>query len=580
MDDKLIELINEKTPIVDLVSEYVSLQKKGKNFAGLCPFHQEKTPSFFVSPEKNFCKCYGCGEGGTPINFLRKIKNISFEEAAMELADRAGIEIKNRNVKKDIYEKEYALMQEVANFYEFNLTHSEKGSEAIRYLTNRQMTDESIKHFRLGYAPGFGSSVYQLLKNKGYQVSDMIKLGVVKQNDQGEYYDLFADRIMFPITDPKGHVVGFSGRTMSRDETVKYMNSPETIIFKKGRLLYHLHEALQDIRKEKQVVLYEGFFDVIASYGAGIKHGIATMGTSLTKEQARLIKSVSPSVLIAYDGDQAGLAAADHAIPILDQEGLKVEVLTIPEKMDPDDFITSYGPEAYDKLFGEYTEDSYQFRYRYYRLGKNLSNANDLKAYIHAVRQMVQNVDPSIRAFYYNRLATEFQIPLEELGVKPLPKKTEPIKIPAKERPKTVNKYEMAERYLIMAMLQHRDWSLLIMSKLRLNDFADPILASIRIAIEHYYEDHETLSVDAFLESLNHDQREMMEKGILKDSIWKKGKPFQEKEVLEDIDTVFEASDKRRLDELNARLQEHYDPVLAKERDALKMRLENKTKED
>lgn len=580
MDDKLIELINEKTPIVDLVSEYVSLQKKGKNFAGLCPFHQEKTPSFFVSPEKNFCKCYGCGEGGTPINFLRKIKNISFEEAAMELADRAGIEIKDRKVKKDIYEKEYALMQEVANFYEFNLTHSEKGSEAIRYLTNRQMTDESIKHFRLGYAPGFGSSVYQLLKNKGYQVSDMIKLGVVKQNDQGEYYDLFADRIMFPITDPKGHVVGFSGRTMSRDETVKYMNSPETIIFKKGRLLYHLHEALQDIRKEKQVVLYEGFFDVIASYGAGIKHGIATMGTSLTKEQARLIKSVSPSVLIAYDGDQAGLAAADHAIPILDQEGLKVEVLTIPEKMDPDDFITSYGPEAYDKLFGEYTEDSYQFRYRYYRLGKNLSNANDLKAYIHAVRQMVQNVDPSIRAFYYNRLATEFQIPLEELGVKPLPKKTEPIKIPAKERPKTVNKYEMAERYLIMAMLQHRDWSLLIMSKLRLNDFADPILASIRIAIEHYYEDHETLSVDAFLESLNHDQREMMEKGILKDSIWKKGKPFQEKEVLEDIDTVFEASDKRRLDELNARLQEHYDPVLAKERDALKMRLENKTKED
>jgi DNA primase len=195
------------------------------------------------------------------------------------------------------------------------------------------------------------------------------------------------------------------------------MNSPETLIFKKGRLLYHLYEALQDIRKEKQVVLYEGFFDVISSYGAGIRHGIATMGTSLTKEQARLIKSVSPSVLIAYDGDQAGLSAADHAIPIMDQEGLKVEVLTIPEKMDPDDFITSYGPEAYEKLFGEYTEDSFQFRYRYYRMGKNLTKANDLKSYIQQVRNMVQSVDPSIRAFYYNRFATEFQIHIDNFAL-------------------------------------------------------------------------------------------------------------------------------------------------------------------
>jgi len=580
MDDKLIELINEKTPIVDLVSEYVSLQKKGKNFAGLCPFHQEKTPSFFVSPEKNFCKCYGCGEGGTPIHFLRKIKNISFEEAAIELADRAGIEIKDRKDKKEIYEKEYALMQEVANFYAFNLTHSEKGNEAIHYLYNRQMTDEAIKHFKLGYAPSFGNAVYQLLKNKGYQVSDMIQLGVVKQNDQGEYYDLFADRIMFPISDPKGHVVGFSGRTMNPDESVKYMNSPETLIFKKGRLLYHLYEALQDIRKEKQVVLYEGFFDVITSYGAGIKHGVATMGTSLTKEQARLIKSVSPSVIIAYDGDKAGLAAADHAIPLMDQEGLKVEVLTIPEKMDPDDFITSYGPEAYEKLFGEYTEDSYQFRYRYYRMGKNLSNANDLKAYIQAIRGMVSGVDPSIRAFYYNRLATEFQIPLDELGVKQVPKKTEPIKIPTKERPKTTNKYEMAERYLIMAMLKSRDWSHLIMSKLRSNDFAEPIAASIRIAIEHLYEDHEQLTVEELLASLNNDQREMMEQSILKHPIWKKNYVFSEEELLEYIETVYEASDRRRLDELNQRLQEQYDPVLAKERNALKIRLDHITKED
>ncbi|HAX02860.1 MAG: DNA primase [Tenericutes bacterium GWC2_34_14] len=582
MDDKLIELINEKTSIVDLVSEFVSLQKRGKNFAGLCPFHQEKTPSFFVSPEKNICKCYGCGEGGSPINFLRKIKNISFEEAAHELAEKAGIEVKEKKVKKDPYETFYALMNEVASFYEFNLKHSEKGIDAVNYLYQRQLVDEQIKHFRLGLAPSFGNTIYQLLKNKGYQVSDMIKCGVVKQNDQGEYYDLFADRITFPITDPKGRVVGFSGRTMNPKETVKYMNSPETIIFKKGLLLYHFYEALPEIRKEKQVILYEGFFDVISSYAAGMKHGVATMGTSLTKEQAKLIKSVSPSLIIAYDGDSAGLKAADHAIPVLEKEGLKVEVLTIPEKMDPDDFIKSYGPEAYEKLFGEYTEDMYQFRYRYYRMGKNLSNANDLKEYKKAVMQMIQLSDPSIRAYYIQRLSTEFNIPMSELDTsKPRVVVNEP-KIPTKERPKTLNRYEKAERYLILAMLKSRQYAKLAQAQLKSTDFANAITATIRLKIEHYYDEHLEFLVEDFLDTLTNEQRELMEQDILKDTLWKNGTMFDEKDIKDYIFLVLEANDKRRLDELNMRIQniEEYNEELTKERDELLLRLRHNNKED
>ncbi len=582
MDDKLIELINEKTSIVDLVSEFVSLQKRGKNFAGLCPFHQEKTPSFFVSPEKNICKCYGCGEGGSPINFLRKIKNISFEEAAHELAEKAGIEVKEKKVKKDPYETFYALMNEVASFYEFNLKHSEKGIDAVNYLYQRQLVDEQIKHFRLGLAPSFGNTIYQLLKNKGYQVSDMIKCGVVKQNDQGEYYDLFADRITFPITDPKGRVVGFSGRTMNPKETVKYMNSPETIIFKKGLLLYHFYEALPEIRKEKQVILYEGFFDVISSYAAGMKHGVATMGTSLTKEQAKLIKSVSQSLIIAYDGDSAGLKAADHAIPVLEKEGLKVEVLTIPEKMDPDDFIKSYGPEAYEKLFGEYTEDMYQFRYRYYRMGKNLSNANDLKEYKKAVMQMIQLSDPSIRAYYIQRLSTEFNIPMSELDTsKPRVVVNEP-KIPTKERPKTLNRYEKAERYLILAMLKSRQYAKLAQAQLKSTDFANAITATIRLKIEHYYDEHLEFLVEDFLDTLTNEQRELMEQDILKDTLWKNGTMFDEKDIKDYIFLVLEANDKRRLDELNMRIQniEEYNEELTKERDELLLRLRHNNKED
>jgi len=589
MDDKLIELINEKTPIVDLVSEFVVLQKKGKNFAGLCPFHQEKTPSFFVSPEKNICKCYGCGEGGNPINFLRKIKNISFEEAATELAKRAGIEVKEQKVKKDPYENYYALMGEVANFYEFNLRHSEKGQDAVNYLYQRQLVDEQIKHFRIGYAPSFGNAIYQLLKNKGFQVSDMIKLGVVKQNDQGDYYDLFADRIMFPITDPKGRVVGFSGRTMQTKETVKYMNSPETVIFKKGTLLYHFNEALPEIRKEKQVILYEGFFDVISSYQAGMKHGVATMGTALTKEQAKLIKSVTQNIVIAYDGDSAGLKASDHAIPILERENLKVEVLTIPEKMDPDDFIKSYGPEAYEKLFGEFTEDGYQFRYRYYRLGKNLSNANDLKEYKKQVMMMVQFADSSIKAHYLQRLSQEFGIPLADLDVKEVKPPKEDVKIPTKERPKTISKYEQAERMLILAMLQSRKNANKIMSTLKTNDFADAVTSTIRFSIDQYYRDHLEFDLSLLLDTLKIEQRDMMEKVILNDTLWLKKTQFNDEDINVYLHVVLEANDKRRLAEINSKLQnldDYKDALLQdkialiQERDAIKMRLQNKNKEE
>ena len=576
MDQKLIDQINEKTAIVDLVSEFVSLKKTGKNFVGLCPFHQEKTPSFSVSPEKNIAKCMSCGEGGNPINFFRKIKNISFEEAANELALRAGIEVKKINIKKDPYEHYYALMSEVANFYEFNLRHSEKGLEALRYLYDRQMTDDLIKHFRLGYAPSFGSTLYQVLKNKNFTVSDMIKLGVVKQSDQGDYYDLFSDRIIFPITDAKGRVVGLSGRTLNANEPAKYINSPETIIFKKGLLLYHFNEALPEIRKLKQMVLYEGFFDVISSYGAGIMHGVATMGTALTKDQAKMIKSVSPSIIIAYDGDQAGLKASDHAIPILEKEQLKIEVLTIPEKMDPDDFIKSYGPEAYEKLFGEFTEDSFQFRYRYYKIGKDLKNANDLKEFKRQIVTMVQSVDPSIRAHYLKRLSAEFSIPMDELEPLKPQKEKGPFKIPPKVEIKMPTRYEQAERFLIMAMLRSKLVSRKVMSELKSSDFADVITASIRLSIDHYYDEHMEMDIDHFMDTLNTDQRDIMEKHILKNVIWKKNQMFDDKEVSTYIALVLLANDHRRFIYLNHQIEtlQEVSESLVNERDQLKKRLD------
>ncbi|MCF7930421.1 MAG: DNA primase [Acholeplasmataceae bacterium] len=577
MEDKLILEINEKTPIVDLVSEFVSLAKKGKNYMGLCPFHQEKTPSFSVSPEKNIAKCMSCGEGGTPINFYRKIKNISFEEAAAILAERAGIEIKTAKVKKDPNTLYYQLMNEVASFYQFNLKNSEKGQEALKYLYLRQMTDELIAHFKIGYAPAHGNTLYQVLKDKKYSVSDMILLGVVKQSDDGSYYDLFSDRVIFPITNHKGEVVGLSGRTLNPKDPVKYVNSPETVIFKKGHLLYHLNEALSDIRMSKQVVLYEGFFDVISSYSAGVKNGVATMGTALTVNQAKLIKSVTQSVIVAYDGDSAGLKAIDHAIPVLEKEQLKVEVLTIPEKMDPDDFVKAYGPEKFEMLFGEYTKDAYAFRYDYYKRGKNLSDANDMKAFRKQVMLMLQPSDASIRGFYLQKLAHDLNIPIETLSPQRILSGKEPV-IPKSDKPKMLDKYAKAERYLIFAMLRSKKVAQNVLSKLKQTDFAEPLTANIRLKIETYYEEHTELNLNDFLDQLNGEQRLYVETYLLTDMFWVKNLPISDEEVESYIEQVKEANLKRRYEYLKEKIEneENVSNILINERDQIIVQLKHK----
>jgi DNA primase len=569
MDHKLIEEINEKTPIVELVSEFVTLQKTGKNYRGLCPFHQEKTPSFFVSPEKNICKCYGCGEGGAPINFYRKIKNISFDQAAEELAEKAGIKIQKTVRQKDPYESFYKLMAEAKEFYKFNLKNSQKGQEAHKYLAQREISNDIIDHFEIGYAPSHSNVLYQMLNDKGYQVSDMIKLGLVKQKDDGSYYDLFSDRLIFPITNPKGLVVGFSGRTLNPKESIKYINSPETVIFKKGQLLYHFNEALSEIRKNKQIVLYEGFFDVISSYKAGIKHGVATMGTALTIEQAKLIKQFTDSIVVAYDGDQAGQNATLKSISLLEKVRLKIEILTIPEKMDPDEFIKAYGVDKYEALFGEYTTDPYQFKYQYYKRGKDLSNANDITAFKNNVLEMLAYADPSIQNIYKNRLAADLKVSPDAFEIKVRKQPTLPQKesIPEKEKTRISNKYEKAERYLIYAMLRSKADAAHIQARLKMSDFVDQIQSTIRLLIDSYYKDHRELDVEEFIDGLTQEQREYAENILFKDILWERNEPIDSIEFDHYIALVKHANYMRRKVYVRAQLEKeaYKNPILMEE---------------
>jgi len=569
IDQKLIDEINNKTPILDIVSEFVDLQKRGKNYMGLCPFHDEKSPSFSVSPEKNICKCFGCGEGGAPIEFYRKIKNISFQEAAETLAERAGIEIKKTVVKKNPYDKLYQMMEETANFYMFNLKNSKAGQDAYDYLMKRQLSAKTVEHFKLGYAPSFGDTLYQILKDKGYSVSDMIKLGIVKQAEDGKYYDLFSDRVIFPVTDSDGRVVGFSGRTLSKKDQVKYINSPETVIFKKGHLLYHLYEGLSDIRKSKQIVLFEGFFDVISSYQAGITNGVATMGTALTKDQAALMRRFSPSVVIAYDGDAAGQKATDHAIPILEKTNIKTEVLVIPEKMDPDEFIVNYGPERYEALYGETVIDPYQFRYNYYKQGLNLTNTNDVKIFQKRITQMLVSADPAIIAIYKNRLAKTLNIKAEDIVVKKSSRPTppEPRPIDREIKQKIVDKYEKAERYLIIIMLRSKEDADWVESLLTINDYAEPVVSSIRLKIHDYYKEHDIIDIADFEDHLTSEQRDYFQNHILTELFYEKNIDIPKTSYQSYVDNVKNAAMKRRKNYLKGLLNEDgfHDEKLEKE---------------
>lgn len=375
-EEKINEII-DKTDMVGLVSEFVTLQKRGKNYFGLCPFHADQTPSFSVSPSKKIAKCMSCGEGGNPINFLRKIKNVSFEEACFLLADRVGVELERTKTIKHVDEnsKYYEINQVAQKFYEHFLHNSQSGKEALEYLNKRGLDLETIKMFGIGLAPKNYTTLTKVLSDKGYSLTDAHDIGLItrKEND---YYDMFFNRIMFPIIDEAGHVLGFSGRVFDGDTSGgKYVNTQETVIYKKGEMLYNLNNAIPHIRKMGRVILCEGQMDVISLSNAGIKEVVCSLGTALTEQQASLIKKYSNNVLICYDGDSAGIKATGKAFNLL--KGLTVNSITLPNGMDPDEYLKSRGKDSFLEFIESNQKDVYGYLYSNAFVNRNLNVAYD-----------------------------------------------------------------------------------------------------------------------------------------------------------------------------------------------------------
>ncbi|MGI6663966.1 MAG: DNA primase [Christensenellaceae bacterium] len=349
--DEWLQTLLEKSNIVDVIGEYVTLEQRGTRLWARCPWHSERNASFCVSPDKDMFYCFSCKKGGGVINFIMENEKFTYLEAVAFLAERAGMsmpdEIDNEAYqKKKAYRKRLVLLlRDLALFYHQNL-YSAAGEEALLYIQQRKI-EKQIKPFGLGFALNAYDSAYQFLKEKGYTLQEMVDSGAVRHRD-GKIYDFFRNRVMFPVQNVFGDVIGFGGRVLD-DSEPKYLNTGETTVFNKR---YHLY-ALNLVRKKqgiKNIILTEGYMDTVSLAGAGIENAVASLGTAFTKEQAKLLKRYTNRVYICYDGDRAGKEAALRAIDILENEGLRVSVIDLPEGMDPDDYIKKYGVEAFRKL--------------------------------------------------------------------------------------------------------------------------------------------------------------------------------------------------------------------------------------
>ena len=361
--DDIIEEVRSRNDIVDVISQYVKLTRKGSSYFGLCPFHNEKTPSFSVTPGKQMYYCFGCGAGGNVFNFIMEYENFTFGEALKYLADRAGVELPrieySREIKEKAQEKEELLRinKEAAQYYYYQL-RTEKGAAGYQYLTGRGLSDDTIRKFGLGYSDKYGSGLYRYLKAKEYSDERLRDSGLFNVDERHGMYDKVWNRVIFPIMDVNNRVIGFGGRVMG-DGKPKYLNSPETRIFDKSRNLYGLNEARRS--RKNYIILCEGYMDVIAMHQAGFTNAVASLGTALTSGHASLLKRYTSEVLLLYDSDEAGVRAALRGIPILREAGVNSRVVDLKPYKDPDEFIRNLGPEAFEERLSK-ASDSFMFR--------------------------------------------------------------------------------------------------------------------------------------------------------------------------------------------------------------------------
>ena len=450
--DELKEEIRSANDIVDVISQYVTLKRSGRNFFGLCPFHKEKSPSFSVSPDRQYYHCFGCHKGGDVFNFVSEIERLSFKESLEFLAERAKITlptVDNQEFNKTQYMKDrmYKINSETTMFYHERL-YKPLAKIAQDYVKQRKLDNATLKAFKIGYS-GEYNELYKFLKQKGFKDEEILSTGLVNRNDRGEFIDRFRKRLMFPIMDVNGRVVAFGGRKLEQNEKLaKYINSNENLVYSKKKHLFALNLAKQ--AGEKKIILVEGYMDAISLHQRGIKNVVASLGTALTEEQGRLLRKYSEQVLFSYDSDGAGQEAIRRGLEVLENQGCDARVIQMEGAKDPDEFIIKYGTGRFNLLVQNAISLT-EFKIKVLKQNYNLENPSDKVKFLREVTKLLASIDDKIeREIYIEKISNQYEISREAIYAevnkilyknditintlnKNIPKKEQEVKQPADE---------------------------------------------------------------------------------------------------------------------------------------------------
>lgn len=416
--DELIDEIRIRNDIVDIISQYVVLKRSGRNFFGLCPFHKEKSPSFSVSPDKQIFHCFGCGVGGNVFHFVSKIENISFREALEILAEKSGVELPTLESDGDnklmqLKSKVYEINKCAAEFYHENL-YKPNAKPAQEYVKRRKMDNTTLKNFMIGYSNNNYSELYNMLKVKGFTEEEILASSLVNKTKEGKFIDRFRGRLMFPIQDVRNRVIAFGGRVLD-DSKPKYINSPENIVYSKGRHLFGLNVAKKYENKMKKVIIVEGYMDAISLHQRGIHNAVASLGTAMTDAQGHLLRNNSEQVVIGYDSDGAGQAATMRGLEILQSMGCDIRILQIEGAKDPDEFVVKYGPERFLKQVDN-AISLVEYKVKVLKNNLNLDQPNDKIKFLKEIANVLSKIDNSIeKEVYADKISKEYKVSKEAI---------------------------------------------------------------------------------------------------------------------------------------------------------------------
>jgi DNA primase len=569
--------VKNQSDIVRVISDYVSLKKRGANYMACCPFHSEKTPSFSVSQPKGLYKCFGCGAGGSVFDFVMRIEGCQFPEAVRIVAEKSGIPVpavdETEDYKKTQHDRDVVLRLNdlAAKFFEMNLLDDDEGATARAYIESRGITDETRAQFRLGYAPDSWDALIHFLRGNGASDEDLTISGLVVPKDTGGFYDRFRGRVMFPIADSQGRVIAFGGRVMGEGEP-KYLNSPETAVYTKGRNLYGLAYSKNDVRSAGYAILVEGYLDCIIPYQAGIRNIVASLGTALTDNQVRLLRRYmdAPQIIVNFDPDSAGQNATMRSIEMLLTEGFKVNILKMPTDDDPDEYVRAYGGDAFRTLlkttqpYIEYIIDMTVAKHDITRPAGKVEAVNAIMPHLARMRDKVARADYADQIA--NRLKVDSRVIRDEMRRVAVNRQQtlDP------KRLRVAADVTLAERQLLELILAHADVRRAIVTNLQEEDYADLAMGAIFAAIVQVEREGQEPDFDHLSARLDsEEERATLPALLMSDLAWAGGLEFETlfKKATEALSSLRRKQIERRLEVVHIELDQ-----AAREQNELRVR--------